>query len=65
MLAEVLPEQPSLIDAQAPLALESADVAVAVDAVDAADAGAPAEPPLSAPADPLPAADAAPMEPQT
>src|SRR5688572_7615272 len=50
MLAEVLAEQPSLIDAQAPLALE----AEPADAVES--------PPV--PTDPLPAADAAPMEPQ-
>jgi segregation and condensation protein B len=49
MLAEALPEQPSLIDVQAPLALET----------EPADT----EPP-PAPTDPLPAADAAPMEPQ-
>jgi segregation and condensation protein B len=62
MLAEALPGQPSLLDAQAPLAL---------DAVESADPPAPAtsaeaEPADAAPAptpDPLSAAEAAPMEP--
>jgi segregation and condensation protein B len=67
MLAEALAEQPSLIDAQAPLALEVAEVADAAES-DPAEPSAPPEAgspePSPAPPDPLPAADAAPMEPQ-
>jgi segregation and condensation protein B len=65
MLAEALPEQPSLLDAQAPLALDDAPAGaeaatdVPGEALDAADTPDPTQSP-----DPLPAADAAPMEPQ-
>jgi segregation and condensation protein B len=52
MLADALPEQPSLLDAQEPLALD----------VPVEPAPTPDEP-IPVP-DPLPAADAAPMEPQ-
>lgn len=74
MLAEALPEQPSLIDAQAPLALDAVEAAEVGEAPevgaaappDSVDPTEPAEPGESStdPSDPLPAADAAPMEPQ-
>jgi len=66
MLAEVLPQQPSLLDAQEPLALDGS--APLPSAADAAGENPPPSP--DAPAvdsespDPQPAADAAPMEPQ-
>jgi len=59
VLAAALPEQPSLLDAQAPLSLEADPTADPGAAASAATA--PVEPDTT---DPLPAADAAPMEPQ-
>ena len=61
MLAAVLPEQPSLLDAQAPLALDAGPDPEPAATAALADPN-PADP--AEPADPLPAAEAAPMEPQ-
>lgn len=66
MLAETLPEQPSLLDAQAALALDAAPEAAPESAAAAAPDGPSHPDPALDPAPdtaPVPAADAAPMEP--